>query len=224
MKCTDFERELCNRWETRRPNLTAAAQEHLSACPACRGLYQRELALDRLVAVWREQLPEPPPAAPLVEALCREFGVRRPTTPPTRRAAMLWATVSAMAVLLCVGLVLSWTKGSMPPTGRLVAERSTETAASGEDWPLTDSVATLWDGVQSQSQQVAVNTVRRLEDWPQLTRQERWESGSASVPSPSGDANDRPWGGWGEPLGRQVGQAFRFLSDALPDAALSPAG
>jgi hypothetical protein len=29
---------------------------------------------------------------------------------------------------------------------------------------------------------------------------------------------------WGQPLGRQVGQAFRFLGDALPETLDHPAG
>jgi hypothetical protein len=218
MNCTDFEQELAERTTGGRTTFSAAAEAHRAACPDCTTQERNERALDRLIAVWRQSLPPvPDPARTVAAVLAERAMVSRQDVAPARAPGAVWSMLAALAVLVCVGLVLSRSGG--PDGPRQVAVRPSETV---EPLPLSDSVATMWGGMQSQSQQAATGTVRQLEQWTQLTPRE--PAIPAAVPAPAAPPADSLWRGWGEPLGRQVGQAFRFLSDALPEDPAASAG
>jgi hypothetical protein len=112
--------------------------------------------------------------------------------------------------MFCVGLTLWRNAGIDRPA---VAQRDLESPL-----PITSSVVSMWDNVQLQSQQAAVETVRRFEGIPQVAFQEPIPGTPPSAVGTSEPVTSpRPWLEWGQPLGRQVGQAFQFLGDALPD-------
>jgi hypothetical protein len=218
MNCTDFELELAERATGGRTTLSAAAEAHLAACPGCSARERSDRTLDRLIAVWRQSLPPvPDPARTVTAVLAERTVVAKQHVAPVRTPGAVWSMLAALAVLVCVGLVLSRSGG--PDVPRQVAVHP---AGTVEPLPLSDSVATMWGGVQSQSQQAATGTVRQLEQWTQLTPREL--AIPAAVPAPAAPPADSLWRGWGEPLGRQVSQAFRFLSDVLPEDPAASAG
>lgn len=214
MNCTDFEREQIERIGDRTARLSDAAREHLAGCAGCRRAWQVDSALDPLIAAWRNAVLLSPSRDRLLAAVLAD----RPQATgrlPQQSSATLWSVLVALSVLCGLGIGLWQTGATNAP---LIAARG-PTAPAPTDLPITDSVASLWDGVQSRSQQAALETVKRLEEWPQVAIQEALPNPVVTeadhAPSPAADP--RPWLEWSQPLGRQVGQAFRFLGEALPD-------
>jgi hypothetical protein len=208
MNCVGFEREHESRLAGRQTDLSAEARRHLDTCAVCRRTWTVDRQLDRAIAVWQADSPPMPDRQRLLASiLIAHTGVILRPSPST--PAVTWTIVAALTVMLCVGVSL-WRDGATAPT---VADRAT---------PLTDSVATLWDGVQTHSQQAAVETVKRLDEWPLVALPVPSSIPTESAAEPI--APSRPWLEWSEPLGRQVGQAVQFLGDALPDPNEHSAG
>lgn len=212
MNCTDFEREHIDRLAERSTELSDDARQHLAVCAECRSAWHTDRVLDSAIIAWRETVPVTHAGDRIVAALLEEQP--RPVTVSTpSSAAMTWSVLVALTVLCALGLGLWRTPDS--PSVIAKSEPSTEL-------PLTESVASLWDGVQVQSQQAARETVKRLEEWPQVAVLSEPLPPSAPATDmesvePPPTAEPQTWLPWSQPLGRQVGAAFRFLGDALPD-------
>lgn len=207
MNCTDFEREWIDALAERRTGLSPGALAHLETCANCRRAWHGDRALDLPIAAWASSTLKPAPVS------------HRAT--PRQWPALGWSVAVAATGLLCVGLSLWSPSGSKP---RLAGR---EAGSADLNLPLSDSVATLWDGVQIGSQQAAEETVRQLEHWPQAaldSARRQTDLPAAEAATTSTAESSRPWLGWGEPLGQQVGEAFRFLGQALPDLPDHPAG
>jgi hypothetical protein len=217
MNCTDFEREQIEWVAARDRKLSDAARAHLATCADCRRLWQADWALDGMIVTWRKSLPATMVGGRVLAVLRQDRP--SPAGPVARpMSGVPWALVAAVGVLLCLGLTLWRDSGS---DRRTVARHDPEAPL-----PITDSVVSLWDGVQMRSQQAAEETVRRLDDFPQVALQETISPSALPTTTEATEltTSARPWLEWSEPLGRQVGQAFRFLGDALPDPNDRPAG
>lgn len=217
MNCTDFEREQIEHVAARAPELSEAACAHLVTCADCRRLWRADRTLDRMIVAWRDSLPTTPVGERVLAALRHDRLF--PAAPVARpMPGVPWVLVAALTVILCLGLTLWRDSG---PDRRTVMRQNHEAPL-----PITDSVVSLWDGMQTRSQQAAAETVRRFDDFPQVTLQETISPSTLPSTREATQATTsiRPWLEWSEPLGRQVGQAFRFLGDALPDPNDRPAG
>ncbi|MDZ4684801.1 MAG: hypothetical protein SH850_06885 [Planctomycetaceae bacterium] len=223
MNCTDFENELIELTAARTRGLSEAARRHVATCADCRRSVNGDRALDRMIAAWRAATPAPTSRARLVTALLNDRPRAAPArSTPQRTPAAAWSLITVATVLMCLGVAL-WRDDDPRPNA--LVNRGPESSPV-QALPISESVASLWDGMQSRSQQAAVETVRRLEEWPQVALH---ETIPAALPISAAEAanspqSSAPWLQWGEPLGRQVGQAFQFLGDALPETLERPAG
>lgn len=224
-----------------------AAERHFAECAACRRLRAGHALLKHAVAAWKAQPAPRVSTEQLLAAIWSDQRQASSGSPdagwtdavwtdrvhpsasvrPGRRSASdsrigSWTTVAAAVVLAVLGAGLY----SLPERGESrLADRTpqpTSLAPEASSAPVTATMALLWRDVRTNSAAAARTTVASLEHFPVVP-----------LPSVAGDAmhgdaapvepgsttaeSERRWQDWGAPLGHQVGNAFSFLGNALPN-------
>ncbi|MDX1965567.1 MAG: hypothetical protein SFV23_00225 [Planctomycetaceae bacterium] len=245
MNCTELEHEWLDHDLNESAEAAVwspAAERHFAECAACRRLRAGHALLKHAVAAWKAQ---PAPRVSTEQLLAAIWSDQRQASAgwtvagspdrvhpsasvrPKRRSAAesrigSWTTVAAAVVLAVLGAGLY----SLPERGEIrMADRTaqpTSLAPEASSAPVTATMALLWRDVQTNSAAAARTTVASLDHFPVVP-----------LPSVAGDAmhgdaaavergnttaeSERRWQDWGAPLGHQVGNAFSFLGNALPN-------
>ncbi|OYW24567.1 MAG: hypothetical protein B7Z55_01790 [Planctomycetales bacterium 12-60-4] len=241
MNCTELEQE----WLTRELQATTSdharawsqeAEQHFAECLACQQLRAADSALNKAISLWCAQ----PMALPSTERICAAIWNDRQKSPlrdgrvfksPADRAAaskgqVRYASLTivvAASVLCLVGLGL---RGTSDRAGEEAFDQSApsvvQAAPEASPAPVTATMALLWHDVRTSSAAAARSTVASLDRLPAVPLTSVLNDAVSSESQPTATVRttadaDRPWPGWGSPLGTQVGSAFRFLGDALPN-------
>jgi hypothetical protein len=215
MNCTDFEAWLLATSDVRQRTLSAEAEEHLAQCAACRGRWQAEALLDEAIQAWK--------SAPLPK-----FGAATDSSPMTARISagmrsprqkqLGWGSSLALATACLVLAMASWRLAFQPE-----AKRSPSVATAADTVvPLSESVSTLFAGLQAAPPSVVAEAARRMEQLPVLPkaagRPEATESTTPPMPGTTTDPSAvvPSWWPLGDPIRDKVHAAFGFLENALP--------
>ncbi len=231
------------------PAWSTEAEQHFADCTACLRLRAADASLDRAVSQWRAQPVPLPSTEQLLAAIWSDqrqtptvaksaivdtaivdtIVAQRRRGAATPRQFGSWTTAAAAMALAVLGLGLL----TLPDRGevRLAVRTPSPTAipAEASSALITDTMALLWNDVRTNSAAAARTTVASFEHLPAVPLQnvvsEAMHSETEPVdtkPLENGATtaeSERPWHSWGSPLGHQVGSAFRFLGNALPNEA-----
>ena len=244
MNCSELEQEWEQRFadclagegisDSQRRPWSVDAEAHFAVCVGCRQRLQAEALLDQALVVWRGQ-DLPAVSVPSAEEWLRNTAIpgmpvevmQGPRSEALRtRSRSKWSP-SVMVAASCLACVAAgWL---LMPSGPEVSFQ-VSTPATPEESAVTDSLALMLSDVRVHSEAAARSTVASLDRWPASVAVAA-SSHPLAVPSippqRPADGSEAPpqqnWSRWGSPLGQQVGGAFQFLNEVLPEMA-GPAG
>ncbi|HVW01034.1 MAG TPA: hypothetical protein VHB77_11865 [Planctomycetaceae bacterium] len=225
MNCIEFEQLLERQIEEREPLDSSAPPSHVTACPACRGLWDRQILLEEALAAWKVE----PLAADLTDRILghvRASTVVVPAAPdavPTVAAethsapAAVWSldrariALCGLAALFVAAVLWSDRFESAPgKSGPTVAEM----AQPRDIDPEMPQIDVLMASAQTAYRELAHGTAE-MAQLPVIP------STPVELP-PTGAPIPQPltwFGGVGHelaPLQTEVGSALNFLWDTLP--------
>lgn len=245
MNCAELEQE----WERRfadslvseagslrdcRP-WSAEAEAHFATCAGCRQRLQAEALLDQALGVWLAQpLPSAvvpaarqwlPGSAPVEMPAIAAHALRQVSV--QSRSRSLWSQPAMVAASCLAFVAAGWL---LVQPGHEVPLQVVSTAVVPEDSAVTDSLALMLSDVRIHSEAAARSTVASLDRWPSSVVVAA-ASHPLAVPTLPTERpaevietrSQQNWSQWGSPLGQQVGGAFQFLNEVLPEMA-GPAG
>ncbi len=228
---------------------STAAEEHFALCASCRRRRAAEALLDRAICDWRTTpLPDFDVTAtlermhdsrlPIVgEAVAQSTNTprraaerleRAPATPRRRSLSAAPVLLTALATAVCVVALISSDGGRRETRVATGSPQNAGGESAGNSVPVTETMALFWRDVRSQSAAAARTTVASFERLPTISAAALPTEAplnpiepnlTADITIPATAEPRVQWPGWSQPLGQQVGNAFRFLGTALPAEA-----
>lgn len=215
MKCSTFEAWLRETSAARGRKLPPEAEQHCAICPRCQDRWQAEVWLDLAIQEW-QKMPIRARERTLTDPLLKRTDNTEQMQPRLSRPLRGGQALAVSAACLMLVLV-TWSLRHVPE--QVASKVNVEEATL--EFPVSESVTTLFAELHAAPQVLAVETARRIGHVPVVSELEPPAGIPSSMPRNDSPREQREWWHWGAPIRNQVESAFGFLGQALPPLPVS---